>query len=171
MKRLNKDEYYLEMAKSASMRSTCLRIHYGAVLVHYDEHGMNDYIISTGYNGAAAGLTQCSDSGRCIRMEMNVPHGYRYELCRSVHAEANAIMKAHPNEANGATLYLCGIDAQTGKMLNYSAPCDMCKRLILNSGIKQIVSYKDGEVIYTDPASWKTDDDKKYAELLMEYSK
>ena len=92
------DEYYLSIAKEVAMRSTCLRIHYGAILVK------NNRIIATGYNGAAAGFANCNNIGVCVREKLNVPHGERYELCRSVHAEANAIIQAHPDEAENSVL-------------------------------------------------------------------
>ena len=129
------DEYYLNIAKEVAMRSTCLRIHYGAILVK------NNRIIATGYNGAAAGFANCNNIGVCVREKLNVPHGERYELCRSVHAEANAIIQAHPDEAEGAILYLYGIDARIGTRIHYSSPCEMCKRMIRNAKISEVVSY------------------------------
>ena len=88
MKRRDKVNYYLDLADVVSRRGTCLRRHYGAVIVK------NDEVISTGYVGAPRGRQNCSDLNRCVRQEMNIPRGERYELCRSVHAEANAIISA-----------------------------------------------------------------------------
>lgn len=146
------DEYYLSIAKEVAMRSTCLRIHYGAILVK------NNRIIATGYNGAAAGFANCNNIGVCVREKLNVPHGERYELCRSVHAEANAIIQAHPDEAEGATLYLYGIDARTGTRIHYSSPCEMCKRMIRNAKISEVVSYHDGKIHRVNPNDWIKED-------------
>ena len=88
MDRVSKINYYLDIAQTVSERSTCLRKCYGAIIVK------NDTIISTGYNGAPRGRKNCSDIGRCTREELNIPRGERYEMCRSVHSEANAIIAA-----------------------------------------------------------------------------
>ena len=133
MKRIDKDNYYLDLATKALERSTCLRRKWGAVIVKDDE------IISTGYNGAPRGRKNCCDIGTCIREQMNIPRGERYELCRSVHAEQNAIISASRKDMINSTLYLVGIDAKTGKYVENSMPCSMCKRFIINSGIKKIV--------------------------------
>ena len=108
MERRDKVNYYLDLAEMVSQRSTCLRKHYGAVIVN------NDEVISTGYVGAPRGRKNCSDIGRCIREELHVPRGERYELCRSVHAEANALISASRERMIGASLYLTGVDARTG---------------------------------------------------------
>ena len=100
--RIDKVNYYLNLAQVASMRGTCIRRNYGAVIVN------NDRVISTGYTGAPRGRSNCCDLGLCLREKNNVPSGTRYELCRSVHAEANAIIHANYNDCNGATLYLVG---------------------------------------------------------------
>lgn len=133
MKRIDKNNYYLDIATSALERSTCLRRKWGAVIVKDDE------IISTGYNGAPRGRKNCTDIGKCIREELDIPRGERYELCRSVHAEQNAIISAPRSSMIGSTLYLVGIDAKTGKYVENSMSCSMCKRFIINSGIKKIV--------------------------------
>ena len=136
VERIGKDEYYMEIAKAVSMRSTCLRRRYGAVIVKDDE------IISTGYNGAPRGEQNCSDAGVCYRMQNNVPHGERYEACRSVHAEMNAIISAKRSEMIGATLYLYGYDVVEDKEIK-AVPCDICARLIKNAGIERVVSKED----------------------------
>ena len=100
MKRIDKENYYLDIAETVLERSTCLRRCYGAIIVQHDE------IVSTGYNGAPRGRKNCIDLGGCTREAMNIPSGQRYELCRSVHAEANAIISAARSEVLGATLYL-----------------------------------------------------------------
>ncbi len=133
MKRIDKNNYYLDMAEAALERSTCLRRKYGAVIVK------NDEIISTGYNGAPRGRKNCTDVGTCIREELNIPRGERYELCRSVHAEQNAIIAAPRKDMIGATLYITGVDAKTGEYVENGMPCSLCKRFIINSGITKIV--------------------------------
>lgn len=132
MERRDKINYYLDLAEMVSHRSTCLRRHYGAVIVK------NDEVISTGYVGAPRGRKNCSDIGRCIRNEMNIPRGERYELCRSVHAEQNAIISASRNEMIGSSLFLAGIDAQTGEYIENSNSCSLCKRMIINAGIEKV---------------------------------
>ena len=132
-KRTDKINYYLDIAASVLERSTCLRRKYGAIIVR------NDEIISTGYNGAPRGRCNCSDLGRCTREELRIPSGERYELCSSVHAEANAIISASRRDMLGGTLYLVGRDAQTGEYLTTTTPCSMCRRLIINSGIETVV--------------------------------
>ena len=133
MKRIDKNNYYLDIAESSLERSTCLRRKWGAVIVKDDE------IVSTGYNGAPRGRKNCTDLGKCIREELSIPRGERYELCRSVHAEQNAIISASRKDMIGATLYLVGIDANTGDYVKNSMSCSMCKRFIINSGISKIV--------------------------------
>ena len=131
--RIDKNNYYLDIAEAALERATCLRRKWGAVIVSDDE------IVSTGYNGAPRGRKNCTDIGTCIREELNVPRGERYELCRSVHAEQNAIISAPRKDMLNATLYLVGQDAKTGEYVENSMPCSMCKRFIINSGISKIV--------------------------------
>lgn len=137
MERLDKENYYLDIAESVSARSTCLRKKFGAIVVK------NDEIISTGYNGAPRGRKNCSDIGSCIRAELNIPRGERYELCRSVHAEANAIISASRQELIGSTMYLVGIDIDTNDYVKNSSSCSMCKRLVINSGISEIIIRDD----------------------------
>ncbi len=131
--RTSKEEYYLNIADAVLNRSTCLRRKYGAIIVR------NDEIISTGYNGAPRGRVNCTELGRCTRDELGIPSGQRYELCRSVHAEANAIISAARRDMLGGTLYLVGRDAKTHELLADTMPCSMCKRHIINAGITQVV--------------------------------
>lgn len=131
--RIDKTNYYLDIAETVIERATCLRRCWGAVIVK------NDEIISTGYNGAPRGRKNCSDLGYCIREKMNIPRGERYELCRSVHAEQNAIISAARKDTIGATLYMVGKDAKTGEYVTNSMNCAMCKRMIINAGIKEVV--------------------------------
>ena len=133
MKRIDKENYYLDIAGTVMERSTCLRRCYGAIIVQHDE------IISTGYNGAPRGRNNCMDLGYCTRMAMNIPSGERYELCRSVHAEANAIISAARRDMVGGTLYLAGKNAATGELLHDTSSCSMCRRLIINAGIARVV--------------------------------
>jgi len=137
MERRDKINYYLDLAEVVSHRSTCLRRHYGAVIVK------NDEVISTGYVGAPRGRKNCSDIGKCIRTELNIPRGERYELCRSVHAEANAIISAARQDMIGASIFLCGLEADTGAYIVNSNSCSMCKRMIINAGIETVVIRDD----------------------------
>ena len=133
MHRVDKENYYLNIAETVLERSTCLRRNYGAIIVQADE------VIATGYNGAPRGRKNCIDLGRCTREELQIPSGQRYELCRSVHAEANAIISAARSEMLGATLYLVGRNAQTGELLSDTTCCSMCRRQVINAGIKKVV--------------------------------
>lgn len=116
------DEYFLQLADLVATRSTCLRRHVGAVLVR------NERIISTGYNGAPRGLKHCFDTG-CLREERQIPSGHRYELCRGVHAEQNAIINA--------AYY--GIATQDSIIYCTNQPCIICARMIINAGIIKVV--------------------------------
>ena len=133
MERRDKENYYLDIAQAVAGRGTCLRRNFGAIIVK------NDQIMSTGYSGAPPGRHNCSDLGYCLREKMNIPRGERYELCRSVHAEANAIINASRSEMIGATLYLVGIEAADGRLVPDANACSMCKRLIINAGISRVV--------------------------------
>ena len=133
MERIDKTNYYLDIAQTVLERSTCRRRHYGAIIVR------NDEIIATGYNGAPRGRINCDELGYCVREQLEIPSGERYELCRSVHAEANAIISASRRECIGATLYLCGRDAASGELLRDTTSCSMCRRNIINAGIAEVV--------------------------------
>jgi dCMP deaminase len=133
MKRRDKYNYYLDIAQTVAERGTCLRRNYGAIIVK------NDEIISTGYVGAPRGRANCSELGKCIRTEMKIPRGERYELCRSVHAEANAIISAARRDMIGAVMYLVGIEMDTHSLVANSCCCSMCKRLVINAGIERVV--------------------------------
>ena len=143
MERRDKVNYYLDLAQTVAQRGTCLRRKYGAVIVN------NDEVVSTGYVGAPRGRRNCSDIGKCIRNELNIPRGERYELCRSVHAEANAIISAARNQMIGSDLYLAGVDAQTNEYIPNSNSCSMCKRMIINAGIKRVFVRDDAETYRT----------------------
>ena len=130
--RPDKYNYYLNIAKEVSSRSTCLRKHYGCVIVK------NDIIISTGYNGAPRQTKNCIDLDYCRREQMNIPRGQCYELCRSVHAEMNAIINAKREEMIDSILYLYGCDIN-GDIIENLDSCQMCKKIIINAGIKKVV--------------------------------
>ena len=154
MSRISKENYYLDIAETVLERATCLRRIYGAIIVK------NDEIISTGYNGAPRGRQNCVDMGFCTREMMKVPRGERYELCRSVHAEANAIISASRRDMVGATLYLVGRDAQTGKLLGDATSCAMCRRQVINAGIKEVIIRKTPtEFEVVDVQSWVHEED------------
>ena len=131
--RVSKENYYLNIAETVLERATCLRRVFGAIIVK------NDEIISTGYNGAPRGRCNCVDMGFCTREAMKVPRGERYELCRSVHAEANAIISAARRDMVGGTLYLVGRNAQTGELLHDATSCAMCRRMVINAGLSKVV--------------------------------
>lgn len=154
MQRIDKENYYLDIAQTVLERSTCLRRHYGAIIVR------NDEIVATGYNGAPRGRANCCELGYCVREQMKIPSGERYELCRSVHAEANAIISASRNECIGATLYLVGRDAASGALLGNATSCSMCRRTIINSGIERVV-IRNTETEYSvvQVQEWIDDDD------------
>ncbi|MCR5304440.1 MAG: cytidine deaminase [Lachnospiraceae bacterium] len=133
MGRRDKVNYYLDLAETVLQRGTCLRRLYGAVIVK------NDEVISTGYVGAPRGRKNCTDMGYCVRQKMQIPRGERYELCRSVHAEANAIISAPRSEMIDADIYLVGKEADTGDYVKNASSCSMCKRMIINAGIKRVI--------------------------------
>lgn len=132
MKRPSIEEYYLNIAQAVSLRSTCLRRRYGAVIVN------NDEIISTGYNGSPRGRINCIDSGICERERLEVPKGERYELCRGVHAEQNAIISASRKDMIGSTIYIAGSEVKTNQIADCN-PCLICERLLINAGVYKVV--------------------------------
>lgn len=151
--RTSKENYYLDIADAVLERSTCLRRKYGAIIVK------NDELIATGYNGAPRGRRNCTDIGLCTREEMRIPSGERYELCRSVHAEANAIISASRRDMIGATMYLSGRDSKSGELLHDTTSCSMCRRMIINAGISRIVArIGHGEFTETNVRDWIFDD-------------
>lgn len=154
MERIDKTNYYLDIAQTVLERSTCRRRHYGAIIVR------NDEIIATGYNGAPRGRINCDELGYCVREQLEIPSGERYELCRSVHAEANAIISASRRECIGATLYLCGRDAASGELLRDTTSCSMCRRNIINAGIAEVVIRNTStEFTVVDVEDWVKNDE------------
>lgn len=131
--RIDKNNYYLDIAETALERGTCLRRLYGAVIVK------NDEIISTGYTGSPRGRKNCMDLKYCMREKLNIPRGERYEMCRSVHAEQNAIISAARKDMINSTLYLVGKEASTHEYVKNASPCMFCKRMIINAGIKKVI--------------------------------
>lgn len=150
--RISKDEYYLNIAKEVSARGTCLRRCYGAVIVK------DDAVVSTGYAGAPKGYINCNQIGSCIRQSLGIPAGQQYELCRSVHAEMNAIINASKSDMKDATLYLFGRPSGEYTSLEISECCAMCKRMIVNAGIKYVKSYKNGIVDTIEVSLWVEED-------------
>ena len=130
------DNYFIEIAKVVSLRSTCLRRRYGALIVK------DRVIVSTGYNGSPRGMTNCIDTGKCTRKELNIPSGERYELCEAVHAEQNAIINGSPERMKDATIYIAGFE-ENGDFAN-GAPCKLCNRMIRNAQIKEVVYLGNG---------------------------
>ena len=133
MERVDKENYYLDIAESVLERGTCLRNNYGSIIVK------NDEIISTGYTGAPRGRKNCIDLGYCTRQKYEMPSGKGYERCRSVHSEQNAIISAARKDMIGATLYLVGINKRNGEYVKDNEPCSFCKRMIINAGIEKVV--------------------------------
>lgn len=152
--RRDKINYYLDIAETVLERGTCLRRNMGAIIVK------NDEIVATGYTGAPRGRRNCVDIGACTREKLNVPRGQRYELCRSVHAEANAIIAASRDDMMGATLYLACHDAKTGELFGEVEPCAMCKRMIINAGIDTVIVRNTRDKYTTiNVGSWIENDD------------
>lgn len=153
--RRDKINYYLDIADSVSRRGTCLRRNFGAILVK------NDEIVSTGYTGAPRGRKNCSDLGFCRRQQLGVPRGERYEICRSVHAEANAIISAARRDMLGATLYLVGHEADDDSYVKNASSCSMCRRLIINAGIDSVIirTDRDRYVVVDVESEWVVNDD------------
>ncbi len=136
------DNYFIEIAKVVSSRATCFRRRYGAVIVK------DNVIISTGFNGSPRGVPNCIDTGKCTRKELNIPSGERYELCEAVHAEQNAIINGSPERMKDATIYIAGFEEDN--TFAEGAPCLLCKRMIRNAQIAEVVYLrKDGGLLRT----------------------
>lgn len=154
MQRVSKNNYYLDIAQTVSERSTCLRRRFGAIIVK------NDVIVSTGYNGAPRGRKNCDEIGSCTRDNLGIPKGERYEMCRSVHAEANAIIAASREQMLGAILYMCCTDPKTEEIIGGMNSCMMCKRQIINAGIsKVIIRNTKLDYLEVDVSDWIENDD------------
>lgn len=160
MLRQDKENYYLDIAETVLARSTCLRRCYGAIIVK------NDEIISTGYNGAPRGRKNCIDLDFCTRSALKIPSGERYELCRSVHAEANAIISASRSELLGATLYMTCVNPETQQLIPESTSCSMCRRLIINAGIERVVIRETATTYSVVEVSKWIEEDDSYPDFL-----
>jgi dCMP deaminase len=139
-KRTSKDMYYLGIAREVATRSTCFRRAIGAIIVR------DDQIISTGYVGAPRKTKDSLEHGFCLRDKLGIPHGQRYELCRSVHAEQNAIINAARAGVSllGGDMYIFGSAPGADKPID-AFPCFICKKMIINSGLNRVVaSTEDG---------------------------
>jgi dCMP deaminase len=132
--RISKDQYYLGIAKEVAKRSTCFRRAIGAIIIR------DDQIISTGYVGAPRKTKSSFEHGSCLRDKLNIPHGHRYELCRSVHAEQNAIINAARAGVSllGGDMYIFGSAPGESKPIN-AIPCFICKKMIINCGLNRVV--------------------------------
>lgn len=154
MERVSKENYYLDIAQTVAERSTCLRRKFGSIIVK------NDVIVSTGYNGAPRGRKNCNDLGYCFRDKLNIPRGERYELCRAVHSEQNAVIAAPRDQMLGSTLYMACVSPIDGTVQGGLNNCMMCKRVILNAGISTVVIRDDAEHFRViDVRDWIRDDD------------
>jgi len=164
--RISKEEYYLGIAKAVALRSPCLRRKYGAIIVK------NDAIVSTGYNGPARGSTNCEEMG-CIKEILNLPHYSGYDYCPAVHAEENAVINAtrNGNSVIDGTLYLYGIDVKTNKPVA-GMPCPRCKRVLINAGIKEVVTIDEsGNITKYDVKSWVEEDKNRYLDVIEKVKK
>lgn len=151
--RPSKDQYYLNIAKEVSERSTCLKAKLGAVVIR------DDQIISTGYNGSPRGTKSSLERGFCLRQQLNIPSGQRYEICRSVHAEQNAIINAARAGVSllGGDIYIYGFYQETQSPID-ALPCFICKKMIINCGLKRCVcSTKDGGLMIFNIEDWIQD--------------
>ena len=160
MDRRDKINYYLDIAQTVLNRGTCRRRNYGSIIVK------NDEIISTGYTGAPRGRKNCIDLGYCYREAMNIPRGQMYETCRSVHSEMNAIISAERRDMIGATLYLVGKDMATGELVENADSCSMCKRVIINAGIKEVIIRETLETYRVIPIQTWIDEDDSLSGVL-----
>jgi dCMP deaminase len=154
MERIDKHNYYLDICETVLERGTCLRRNFAAIIVKQDE------IISTGYSGAPRGRKNCCDLGYCRREQLNVPRGTRYELCRSVHAELNAVISARRQDMIGSILYLVGKEQKTGEYVEQASSCSLCKRFIINAGIDKVI-IRDTKSNYriVEVSEWIDNDD------------
>lgn len=156
MQRIDKINYYLDIAKAVAGRSTCLRKKSGAVIVNHDE------IVSTGYSGAPRGRKNCIDLGYCCKKKFfpNIRHA-GYDACRSVHAEHNALISASRKDMIGGTLYLVQYRTETGEYEENSSCCQMCRKMIINAGIEKVVvrGKNDNEYKVTNVQEWIDNDE------------
>ncbi len=151
--RPTKDEYYLNIADQVGKRSTCYRSHGGAIIVR------DDQIVATGYIGAPRKSKDCFERGNCVRDLLQIPHGTRYEICRSVHAEQNAIINAARAGVSllGGDMFISIRSAKTGQTID-SFPCFICKKMIINSGLRRVVcTTSEGKIKVFSVEDWVND--------------
>jgi dCMP deaminase len=152
-KRISKDEYYLGIAEEVGRRSTCWRRSIGAIIIR------DDQIISTGYVGAPRKTKSSLEHGFCLRDKLKIPHGQRYELCRSVHAEQNAIINAARAGVGllGGDMYIYGSVFGKDKTID-AFPCFICKKMIINAGLNRVISSTaDGKMKIFRISDWIKD--------------
>jgi dCMP deaminase len=152
--RPSKIDYYMGIAKQVAERGTCLRVKIGAIIVR------DDQIIATGYVGAPRGCHDSLEHGFCLRTKLKIPHGHRYELCRSVHAEQNCIINSARAGVSlfGGDMYIYGekllAGSRQGEKLD-AFPCFICKKMLINAGINRVFSMtKTGEIKTSKIADW-----------------
>jgi len=148
--RISKNQYYLNIAKEVSRRSTCFRRSIGAIIIR------DDQIISTGYAGAPRKTKDSFEHGSCLRDKLKIPHGQRYELCRSVHAEQNAIINAARAGVSllGGDMYIYGSKYKNNEPID-AFPCFICKKMIINAGLKKVIcSTSDGGMKIFEVNEW-----------------
>lgn len=157
--RPSKDEYYLGLAKAVSLRATCIKVEIGAVIIR------DDQVVATGYCGAPRGTKNSLEHGFCLRKKLGIPSGQRYEMCRSVHAEQNAIINASRAGTSllGGDMYIYGVRIDDGMNEILDAfPCFICKKMLINCGLKRVIcSTKDGKFKIFKVADWVKDWQKK----------
>ncbi|MFA6435722.1 MAG: dCMP deaminase family protein [Candidatus Gracilibacteria bacterium] len=150
--RPSKDEYYLDLAKSVCRRSTCTKVEIGAVIIREDQ------VVATGYCGAPRGTKSSLEHGFCLRKKLGIPSGHRYEMCRSVHAEQNAIINAARSGTSllGGDMYIYGKVYGNDQTQPIDAfPCFICKKMLINCGLKRVIcSLKDGTYKIFQVADW-----------------
>ncbi len=161
--RPDKDVYYLKIAEAVGARSPCLRRKFGAIIV------VNDAIVSTGYNGPARGSVNCRETG-CLKDMANAPMYSSYDLCPAVHAEENTVINAARNGVSvyGGVLYIVG--KYPDGRLAPSHPCDRCKRVLINAGVKKVITIdEEGNIVEFNVSDWVDYDRAKYLEKIKRF--
>lgn len=158
--RISKENYYMNIAREVASRATCFRMHHGAIIVK------DDQIIATGYNGAPRKTKDCLERDNCLRNELGILSGQRYEICRSVHSEQNAIINAARAGVSllGGTIYLYSvrINEKGDESIIDALPCFICKKMIINSGVEFLIACrKNGKLKKYAIKDWVSDWSKK----------
>ena len=149
IKRPSKDQYYLDLAKAVCQRGTCTKVEIGTVILR------NDQVISTGYIGSPRGTKSSLEHGFCLRSKLGIPSGHRYEICRSVHSEQNAIINAARAGVSllGGDMYIYG-RYRDGRLFD-AFPCFICKKMIINAGLRRVIcSLKNGTYKVFEVEKW-----------------